>query len=197
MTRGNSYFDSFIFWDIFILDLVLYSTGVCTRLKSPEIDSKESIPPAYVAWQAGTSNRVVVPAHQAGNRFLGLLNGLRIYFSETAVRVTMNKWKRELMMRPGIDEVKWPEWGMGGRVKKFKTQCEEGSRESFVHVLKIKSDDKILYLQSSNSSPLFTNDENKCTSYCAYDHLVCYIIPNKTKYKTVHTCAASKVFLVI
>jgi len=31
-------------------------------LCSPGIDSKESIPPAYVAWQAGTSNRVVVPS---------------------------------------------------------------------------------------------------------------------------------------
>ncbi len=28
-----------------------------------EIDYKESIPPDYVAWRAGTSNRVVVPAH--------------------------------------------------------------------------------------------------------------------------------------
>jgi hypothetical protein len=40
--------------------------------------SKESIPPAYVAWRAGTSNRVVVPARQAGNRFLGSLKGVQI-----------------------------------------------------------------------------------------------------------------------
>jgi hypothetical protein len=33
---------------------------------------------AYVAWQAGTTNRVVVPARQAGNRFLGSLKGLQI-----------------------------------------------------------------------------------------------------------------------
>jgi hypothetical protein len=45
--------------------------GICKRLRSPGIDSKESIPPAYVAWRAGTSNEVVVPALQAGNRFLG------------------------------------------------------------------------------------------------------------------------------
>jgi hypothetical protein len=38
----------------------------------------ESIPPAYVAWRAGTSNRVVEPACQAGNRFLGTLKGLKI-----------------------------------------------------------------------------------------------------------------------
>jgi hypothetical protein len=38
----------------------------------------ESIPPAYVAWRAGMSNRVVVPACQARNRFLGSLKGLQI-----------------------------------------------------------------------------------------------------------------------
>jgi len=36
------------------------------------------MPPAYVAWRTGTSNRVVVPARQAGNRFLGSLIGLQI-----------------------------------------------------------------------------------------------------------------------
>jgi hypothetical protein len=36
---------------------------------------QESIPTAYVAWLAGTTNRVVVPARQAGNRFLGSLKG--------------------------------------------------------------------------------------------------------------------------
>jgi hypothetical protein len=46
------------------------------RLRSPGIDSKEAIPPVYVAWRTGTSNRVVVPARQAGNRFLGSLKGL-------------------------------------------------------------------------------------------------------------------------
>jgi hypothetical protein len=40
---------------------------------------QESIPTptAYVAWLAGTTNRVV-PARQAGNRFLGSLKGLQI-----------------------------------------------------------------------------------------------------------------------
>ena len=32
--------------------------------------AQESIPPAFLAWQAGTTNRVVVPARQARNRFL-------------------------------------------------------------------------------------------------------------------------------
>jgi hypothetical protein len=51
---------------------------ICKRLWSPEIDSKESIQPAYVGCRAGTTNRVVVPARQAGNRFLGSLKGLQI-----------------------------------------------------------------------------------------------------------------------
>jgi hypothetical protein len=38
--------------------------------------AQESIPPAYVAWRTGASNRVVVPARQAGNQFLGSLKGL-------------------------------------------------------------------------------------------------------------------------
>jgi hypothetical protein len=44
---------------------------ICKRLWSPGIDSEESISPAYVAWRASTTNRVIVPARQAGNRFLG------------------------------------------------------------------------------------------------------------------------------
>ncbi len=51
---------------------------ICKRLWSPGIDSEESISPAYVAWRAGTKNRVVIPARQAGNRFLVSLKGLQI-----------------------------------------------------------------------------------------------------------------------
>ncbi len=39
----------------------------------PGIDSEDYIAPAYVAWRAGTTNRVIVPARQAENRFLGSL----------------------------------------------------------------------------------------------------------------------------
>jgi hypothetical protein len=53
-------------------------TRICKRLWSPEIDSEESIQLAYVAWRAGTTNRVVVPARQAGNRFLDSIKGLQI-----------------------------------------------------------------------------------------------------------------------
>jgi hypothetical protein len=53
---------------------------ICERLRSPGIDSA-SLCTLYstIAWQAGISNRVVVPApRQAGNRFLGSLQGLYI-----------------------------------------------------------------------------------------------------------------------
>jgi len=36
--------------------------------------AQESILPAFGAWRAGTKNRVVVSARQAGNRFLVSLN---------------------------------------------------------------------------------------------------------------------------
>jgi hypothetical protein len=59
---------------------------ICKRLRSPGIDSEESIPPSYVAWRAGTTNRVIVPGRQATqasgtipwNRFLGTLKRLQI-----------------------------------------------------------------------------------------------------------------------
>ncbi len=74
-TQGNSITD---FW-----------ARVCKRLRRPGIDPKESIFPAYVAWRAGTSNRVVEPARLAGNRFLGSLKGLlirsRFHFSITMI----------------------------------------------------------------------------------------------------------------
>jgi hypothetical protein len=51
---------------------------ICKRLRSPGIDSEESIPPEYVAWRASTTNRVDVPARQGKNRFLGSFKGLQI-----------------------------------------------------------------------------------------------------------------------
>jgi hypothetical protein len=39
---------------------------ICKRLRSPRIDSLESILPAYAAWRrAGKINLFVVPAHKA------------------------------------------------------------------------------------------------------------------------------------
>ncbi len=55
-----------------------FRARICGRLWSPGIDSEESTPPGYVAWRAGTKNRVAVPARQAGNRFLGSLKDLQI-----------------------------------------------------------------------------------------------------------------------
>ncbi len=51
---------------------------ICKRFRNPGIDSKESISPAYTAWRAGTTNIVIAPASQAGNRFLGSVKGLQI-----------------------------------------------------------------------------------------------------------------------
>jgi hypothetical protein len=56
----------------------VYRTRICKRLWSSGIDSEESITTAYVARRAGTKNTVVVPARQAGNRFLVSLKGLQI-----------------------------------------------------------------------------------------------------------------------
>jgi hypothetical protein len=59
-------------------DLKAPRARICKRLRRPGMDSEECITPAYVACRAGTTNRVVVPARQAGNRFLGSLKGLEI-----------------------------------------------------------------------------------------------------------------------
>ncbi len=59
----HSVWNSFPSWN--------YWARICKRLKSPGIVSKE-------AWRTDTSNKVVVPARQAGNRFLGSKKGLRI-----------------------------------------------------------------------------------------------------------------------
>jgi hypothetical protein len=49
--------------------------------------AREWIPPAYLVWRAGTTNRVIVLARQAGNRFLDSLKGLKtraqvLYYKE-------------------------------------------------------------------------------------------------------------------
>jgi hypothetical protein len=38
---------------------------IWNHLRSPGIDSEDSIPPAYVAWRAGTTKRVIVPGRHA------------------------------------------------------------------------------------------------------------------------------------
>ena len=69
---------------------------ICKRLRRPGIDSEVSIPPAYVARRAGTTNRVVVPARQAGNRFLGSLKGLQIRAQENFYLNYYSLWRSEL-----------------------------------------------------------------------------------------------------
>jgi hypothetical protein len=51
---------------------------ICKSLRSPGINSEEAISPTYAAWQADTTNRLVISARQAGNRFLGSIKGLQI-----------------------------------------------------------------------------------------------------------------------
>jgi hypothetical protein len=52
--------------------------------------AQESILPAYVAWWAGTTNRVVVPTRQAGNRFLGSLKGLQVWALDLGYKKTLH-----------------------------------------------------------------------------------------------------------
>jgi hypothetical protein len=48
----------------------------------------------YLVWWAGTTNRVVEPARQAGNRFLGSLKGLQIRAQHGRVCVSADRsWK--------------------------------------------------------------------------------------------------------
>ncbi len=72
---------------MWVWECTLYRARICKRLRRPGIDSEDSIPPAYVAWRAGTKNRVVVPARQAGNRFLGSLKGIQIRAQYTRKRI--------------------------------------------------------------------------------------------------------------
>jgi hypothetical protein len=53
---------------------IWYNTFKEPRNRFPGINSASLI---HVAWRAGTINRVVVPARQAENRFLGSLKGLK------------------------------------------------------------------------------------------------------------------------
>jgi hypothetical protein len=79
----------------------LYRARICNRLWSPGIDSEKSIPPVYVARRAGTKNRVVVLARQAGNRFLGSTNGLQIRALYTIVSMLQSVGKaRDFLHTP-------------------------------------------------------------------------------------------------
>ncbi len=68
----------------------LFRARICKRLRSQGIGSEESIPPADVAWRAGTTNRVALLAIQAGNRFLGSLKGLQIRPQDNGRSVLFN-----------------------------------------------------------------------------------------------------------
>ncbi len=59
-------------WNRFLGSLFVYKFGLLARI------CKRLWSPSYVSWRAGTTNKVVVPAQQAGDRFLGSLEGLQI-----------------------------------------------------------------------------------------------------------------------
>jgi hypothetical protein len=65
------------YWS-FSSKITMWLARICKCLWSPGIESEESISLTYVAWRAGTKNSVVVPARQAGNRFLVSLKALQI-----------------------------------------------------------------------------------------------------------------------
>ncbi len=59
--------------------------------------AEDSISLTYVAWRAGTKNRVVVPARQAGNRLLVSLKGLQI-LAQREFGYGHPGWRREKTM---------------------------------------------------------------------------------------------------
>jgi hypothetical protein len=72
----------------------LIRARICKRLRGPGIDSEKSIQPNCLVWWAGTTNRVVVPARHAGNRFLGSLKGLQNRAQHGHVCVSADRsWK--------------------------------------------------------------------------------------------------------
>ncbi len=67
---------------VFSIRILINRARKCKRLRSPGIDSEESIPPIYVAWRTGTTNRVVVPTRQ------GIDSGLLKRFTNTGAVFT-------------------------------------------------------------------------------------------------------------
>jgi len=65
--------------------------------------AQESIPPAHVARRASTTNRVFVPSHQTGNRYMGSVNGIQIRAQKSKIRFQIrirNKFgKMSLLIR--------------------------------------------------------------------------------------------------
>jgi hypothetical protein len=86
-TRGIRKNSTFRYFRIYVLSFLSSSYSCFHEELEPEFvtakGAQESIPTyfanlPYVAWRASTSKRVVVPARQTGNRFLGSLKGLHI-----------------------------------------------------------------------------------------------------------------------
>ncbi len=83
---------------------------ICKRLWNPGIDSEEPTPPAFVAWRGGTTNKVDVPASQAGNRFLSSLKGLQICRVGIKKPTQKNPPKKPQKNPPKKTHYKWVFW---------------------------------------------------------------------------------------
>jgi hypothetical protein len=84
---------------------VVSRARIFERLRSQEIDSEESIPPTYVAWRAGTTNRIGVPARQAWESIPGQLKR----FTNTGSAVYSH-----LSARPAARQIFSYKWGASG-----------------------------------------------------------------------------------
>ncbi len=65
-------------------------TRICIRLRSPGINFEESIPPAYVAWRAGTTNRVFIMGPTDWELIPGLLKRFTNTGSKVHIAIELN-----------------------------------------------------------------------------------------------------------
>jgi hypothetical protein len=84
-----------------------YRARICKRLRSPKIDSKESIPPSYVAWRFGTSNKVAVPARRLGISIPGLLKRFTNSDSEEHIHFFYT-WRHGSRLQTGSPRYRCP-----------------------------------------------------------------------------------------
>ncbi len=107
--------------------LFSFRARICKSLWSPGIDSEESISPAHVAWRASTTNRVFVPARQAGNRYLGSLRGIQIraQFFAFLCLILLPFWARHFIER--LFRVRSPNLALLARFQKVAQTADFGA----------------------------------------------------------------------
>jgi hypothetical protein len=80
-----------------------FRARIYKRFRRPGIDSEDSIPPAYVAWRAGTTNRVVVPGWESNPGLLKrFTNTVSAYLP---IRFLSGKWKSKTTLLPHLSEL--------------------------------------------------------------------------------------------